>query len=55
MFNRNFRVCRGNYMYYVGIANMFIGRTSLPTLITLLRIPILGPNRQYKASTAEMA
>ena len=25
------------------------------TLITLLRIPILRPNRQYKASTAKMA
>ena len=27
----------------------------LNTLITLLRIPILRPNRQYKASTAKMA
>ena len=25
------------------------------TLITLLRVPIIRPNRQYKASTAEMA
>ena len=25
------------------------------TLITLLRVPIVGPNRQYKASTAKMA
>ena len=28
---------------------------SITTLITLLRIPILWPNWQYKASTAEMA
>ena len=27
----------------------------LHTLISLLRIPILRPNRQYNASTAEMA
>ena len=27
----------------------------LPTLITLLRIPSLRPNPQYKASTAKMA
>ena len=27
----------------------------LDTLITLLKIPILRPNQQYKAITAEMA
>ena len=30
-------------------------RTLEVTLITLLRVPILRPNWQYKASTAEMA
>ena len=35
------------------VMNWVKGNTN--TLITLLRVPIVGPNRQYKASTAKMA